>query len=155
MTSDGLTYTVFSLGDTTLTGVWKLAPGVEIEILDGTRALVRVSDGVAIISVCGGDGVYDMVQDDGEYSTLADGESMTVNSVANVYLVLDLSSGKFQISGMSADPNALVYLDVEQPTTNAVVCDSAQCWGVAGATQLSGSEATIPAGCASVRCWTK
>jgi hypothetical protein len=151
LTVTGLTLVPYEGGDTVISGIWELAPGASLDLLDGTRALVRVSNGTIELTVCGGDGIFDSIEGDGETSSLVSGATQDFSSPTQVYLVLDESSGTFRITGASVDVNALVWIDVANATTDSIVCDGISCWGNAEATP---NIATPGAGCGSVRCWS-
>jgi hypothetical protein len=154
LTLTGLAIVSYDVDDTLTAGIWELTPGASLEIVDGTRALVRISNGSVDLTVCGGDGVFDATEGDGETSSLTEGESQSFTSPSQVYLELDESSGTFRITGTSVDETALVWIEVANAMTDTIVCDGISCWGHSDATPIAPNVATPGAGCGSVRCWS-
>jgi len=153
LTLTGLAIVSYDVDDTITAGIWELAPDASLEILDGTRALVRVSNGTVELAVCGGDGVFDAVEGDGITGTLAAGMTQSFTSPSQIYLLLDQSSGTFRVTGTSVDREALVWIEVANATTDTIYCDGTSCWGHSDATPIPPDVATPGAGCGSVRCW--
>jgi hypothetical protein len=113
-----------------------------------------VEDGAVSVEPCGGAGIVDTEQGDGQATQLMGGSSSTVTSPTGILLFLDESAGSFLITA-AADEDAVVRIDVLGATTDSVVCDEQQCWGMSDATPTAEALASPEAGCYLVRCWTK
>jgi hypothetical protein len=136
-----------------------------VTIKNGVGATVRAASGNLVLMVCGGSGEIDMVPEDGNTITLADGESFAMAPGDLVMIFLEETApATYWVFGAGiaeGAPESIADIQVLAENGTAQVCGYTLCWDapqLPPRPEMSECDfvtcaAVQPGGCGGLRCW--